>query len=275
VSWAQHVHLYVCVELNGDSVKNAKVVYEGIEVTGDELGPVADEPVDERAPARAHRQLAAAEPTEFPAPAILYERFDVWNARFFGARLQQALIMITNCALRAHADYCPADVNGIRSRIRIAPHLWAKGGGLLLLDTLLHEMVHAWCHEVEGDIELGYRGHGPKFAAKCNEIGAILGLAEVSPKGRNGKPDCAHWPIRPDGYYGPDWPPRKRRRQSSPTVEPTGRTGESLNNRLLRVLADITGLSCSRYLRELLLEQARQHRDECIARDPELADLLG
>lgn len=255
----------------------ATEIHDGFELTGDELGPVVEELVDERAPALAHRRLAAAEPTEFPAPAILYERFDAWNARFFGGRLQQALIMITNCALRALADYCPADVNGIRSRIRIAPHLWVKGGGRLLLDSLLHEMVHAWCHEIEQDIEPGYRGHGPKFAAKCNEIGAILGLPDVAPKGRNGKPDCAHWPIRPDGYYGPDWPRRKRGRQSSPTAEPssTGGVGSSLNDRLLRVLAEISGLPRSGYLRELLLEQARQHREECIERDPELAEHLG
>lgn len=249
-------------------------IFDGFEISGDELSLLEGvQLVDERAPALAHRQLAEIIASEFPAPAIMYNRFEDWNVRFFGQQLRQALILITNCALRANGDYCPADVNGIRSRIRIAPHLWAKGGGRLLLDVLLHEMVHAWCHEIEEDLELGYRGHGPKFAKKCNEIGAILGLPEVAPKGRGGKPNCAHWPIRPEGYYGPNWPSKTKTRKQR---EPTSTVDEKpdLNSRLLAVLADIAGVSRSQYLQELLLTQARAQRDECLARDPGLVGEL-
>jgi hypothetical protein len=64
-------------------------------------------------------------------------------------------------------------------------------------------MVHAWASEVDEDLEPGYKGHGPRFAAKCNAIGATLGLPPVGVKGRGGRPDCAQWPIcvRPAGYY--------------------------------------------------------------------------
>lgn len=82
-------------------------------------------------------------------------------------------------------------------------------GDALAFDALLHKMVHAW-QTVSDNREPGYAGHGPKFAAKCNEIGQALGLGPVGvkgrTKGRNGVrlPDCAQWPlnVRPEGYYG-------------------------------------------------------------------------
>ena len=48
----------------------------------------------------------------------------------------------------------------------------AKGDGImspsegrfrLVPDVFLHETVHQWQHEVRGDLEGSYHGHGPKF----------------------------------------------------------------------------------------------------------------
>lgn len=146
----------------------------------------------------------------------LYARFAEYNERYFGGELAQALILITQSgSARTLGDYCPRDVHGLESRIRIAPAT-VKRGLRYAEDVLLHEMIHAWQHEVSGDLEPGYRGHGPVFAGKANEIGEQIGLAPVSPKARGGMPDCAQWPanVRPADYYGPlSRPPSKRRKR--------------------------------------------------------------
>jgi hypothetical protein len=137
-----------------------------------------------------------------PARSI-YAGFAEYNARFFDGKLDSPMLQITQAqSLRTHGDYVPVDVLGLESRIRIAPAT-VRRGELFMLDVLLHEMIHAWQHEVAHDLELGYRGHGPRFAAECNRIGAQLGLPPVGVKGRGGLPDCAHWPmcVRPEGYY--------------------------------------------------------------------------
>jgi hypothetical protein len=120
-------------------------------------------------------------------------------------------------------DYIDKDVHGIQSRVRLAVKVFDHGH-LFALDVLLHELIHAWQAEVVHDREMGYRGHGPKFAAKCNEIGAMLGLPPVGVKGRDGLPDCAQWPmcVRPPDYYGPakQKPERKKRERKEPGREP-------------------------------------------------------
>lgn len=133
----------------------------------------------------------------------LYSSFRAFNRRFFRGELGAPLVLITNAhSARTLGDYVPRDIHGLDSRIRIAPTAVARGD-LFSADVLLHEMVHAWQHEIDRDLEMGYRGHGPKFARECNRIGALLGLPEVGVKGRGGLPDCAQWPmvVRPEGYY--------------------------------------------------------------------------
>lgn len=71
---------------------------------------------------------------------------------------------------------------GIPSRIRIAPR-FERRGTLYLLDILLHEIVHAWQHELLGDLEHGYQGHGPSFCRKANEIGAKQPTGEAGNEG--------------------------------------------------------------------------------------------
>ncbi len=127
------------------------------------------------------------------------------------------MILVTQTrAPNALGDYVGRDAQGIESRIRIAPST-AKRGERFAIDVLLHEMIHAWQKEVllgedESAEENSYRGHGPRFAARCNEIGAKLGLKPVGVKNRDGLPDCAYWPmnVRPAGYYPEPWEPIKR-----------------------------------------------------------------
>lgn len=139
---------------------------------------------------------------------FLYVAFEILNRAFFGGALPPAtLLWTTPSSPRAYADHIPADEHGIRFRIRVSPSI-KKYGARFVLDVVLHEMIHAACAHLDHDSEPGYKGHGPKFAARCNAIGALLKLAEVSPKGRNGKPDCAQWPlnVRPLGHYGENDP---------------------------------------------------------------------
>lgn len=151
-----------------------------------------------------HRALAASVDSQGvdQAKALYHAALD-YNARFFdGALLPVAIMIATPGSARALATHTHRSFEGVDSLVRIAPAV-VEASAELALDALLHEMVHITCHE-QGDDEPGYSGHGPVFAAKCNAIGAALGLAEVGVKGRDGKPDCAQWPlnVRPAGYYG-------------------------------------------------------------------------
>lgn len=258
-------------------------------VEWDETNAKARKPVDERLPAKAHRELVLHERDERKAPAALYIFFSAYNAAFFQNALMQAIILITDCPLRALGDYCPADANGLRSRIRLQPKMWDLLDreehrvhiGRLAADVLLHEMVHAWQHEIVGDLEAGYRGHGPVFASKCNQIGALLGLAPVSPKGRHGRPDCAQWPmvVRPIDYYGDLLAPKPKKDRKKSTsngqTEHDERDDGSLTSRLLDCLARIEGTNRGEYLENLLRREAVAHGPKVREVDPELADFLG
>jgi hypothetical protein len=180
----------------------------------------------ERRPHKATR--AVVELLGAEAPRALYRAFDAFNAEHFAGQLGAPLLFITQTASpRALGDYCGRDVHGLRSRIRVAPKALDLGEAFAT-DVLLHEMVHAWQSEVDGDPEAGYKGHGPRFAAKCNEIGARLGLPPVGVKGRHGLPDCAQWPmcVRLPGYYPKAPPPRPRKASSQRT---TSTRGENAN----------------------------------------------
>jgi len=65
-------------------------------------------------------------------------------------------------------------------------------------DTLLHEMVHAYCTLVLKAPEYGHRGHGIAFARECNRIGELMGWPEVCSvkckKQDRHKPKCNYWP---------------------------------------------------------------------------------
>jgi hypothetical protein len=133
----------------------------------------------------------------------LYAKALEFNKTYFAGSLLPVVVMIaapaSPSALATHEHRTP---EGVDSLVKIAPSV-VVASEKLALDALLHEMVHISCHEA-GQDETGYEGHGPVFAAKCNEIGKALGLPEVGVKGRDGLPNCAQWPlnVRPEGYYG-------------------------------------------------------------------------
>lgn len=166
-----------------------------------------------------------------PIARMLYEAFRAFNATYWDGKLAAPLVLITAAkSARTQADYCPRDVHGLESRIRISPAAMDRGERFAL-DVLLHEMIHAWQVEIADlpDCESGYRGHGPRFAAECNRIGELLGLPAVGVKGRGGLPDCAQWPcnVRPDGYYPEAYKAPTRRKvpaapkpEREPTPEP-------------------------------------------------------
>ena len=170
------------------------------------------------------------------APArMLYEAFRAFNDAYWSGKLAAPLVLITAAkSARTLADYCPRDIHGLESRIRVSPAA-VNRGKRFAVDVLLHEMIHAWQTEIAHVDEHGHRGHGPRFAAECNRIGEQLGLPPVGVKGRDGLPDCAQWPcnVRPEGYYPEPYkaPTRKPSRakpqpepqpQPEPRPEPTG-----------------------------------------------------
>ena len=168
----------------------------------------------------------------------LYSAFQAYNKAHFAGKLAAPLVLIMTARTpRTLGDYIAKDIHGLESRIRIAP-MALKRGMAFALDVLLHEMVHAWQEEIDGNGEDGYRGHGPRFAYMCNKIGAQLGLPPVGVKGRDGLPDCKHWPenVRPAGYYPEPFvaPTRKKPApapepeesgDSEPAPEPKGKRG--------------------------------------------------
>jgi hypothetical protein len=164
--------------------------------------------LDERAPHKATRAVVDAKREELVRE--LYQAFDEHNRAYFAGELSAPLLLVAaTSSPRALGDHCDRDEHGLRSVIRVHPRAFRRGA-LFAKDVLLHEMVHVWQGEVLGDLEDAYRGHGPRFAEKCNLIGETLGLAAVGVKGRKGLPDCARWPlnVRPGGYYPPE-PPKK------------------------------------------------------------------
>lgn len=160
------------------------------------------------------------------AARALYEAARTFNGEHFDGALLPCFVEITPPAsMRSLADYRPRTHEGVDSHIRIGQRVLDKGGRYAL-DVLLHEMVHAYCWEILGDIEPGYAGHGPKWTAQCNRIGRKIGLREVFTKGRGG-PNSARWPmcVRPEGYYGEpeETEPkteRKPKREAAPKAPP-------------------------------------------------------
>lgn len=174
---------------------------------------------------RTHRAMReTVMETGSEAPRTLYEAFDLFNERFFEGKLGAPMIWLAPASSpRAAGDYTPRDEHGLVSRIRIAPSIFRQGWREAL-GTLLHEMVHAWQHEIANDIERGYKGHGPRFAARANEIGAQLGFPPVAPKGRGGLHRAETWPHLPDeaGEIPPAVKPKPAAAESDDVDEDAG-----------------------------------------------------
>lgn len=151
----------------------------------------------------------------------LYALWEKWNTMYYNGSLTPPYILITPTeSPKAYGDCATISAFGGRSQIRIRtslllgthPHVrpgeeFAEGRQRLIDDILLHEQVHQYHHEITGSLEDSYHGHGPAFAAMCNQIGSALGLPPVRSMKKRGKekdlPSCAQWPlnVRPEGYY--------------------------------------------------------------------------
>lgn len=162
-----------------------------------------------------------AEPWHRAHLGRLYALWDEWNAKYFEARLSPPYILISPPeSARAYGDCASVSSFGGRAQIRVRPSLltgthrhlrpgdeYAEGRARFVADVLLHECIHQWHFEITGQTEDSYHGHGPAFAAMCNQIGEAIGLPPVRSMKRRGKdkdlPSCAQWPIcvRYHTYY--------------------------------------------------------------------------
>lgn len=152
---------------------------------------------------------------------LLYSCWESYLKDFFQVEMVPPYLLIASPSrAQALGDYSPVSSFGGHSQIRIRPTLftgehkrlregedYAEGRARFICDVLLHEMIHQYHYEITGHTEESYKGHGPQFAAMCNQIGAKLGLPKVRPAKARGKekdlPSCAYWPhcVRPDDYY--------------------------------------------------------------------------
>jgi hypothetical protein len=151
----------------------------------------------------------------------LYDQWEIWNGAFFEGKMVAPYIMfgVPSCP-RTLGDYAEVSGFGGHSQIRIRQSLltgkhpsvrsgeaFAEGRSRLVSDVLLHETIHQYQHELLRRPENSYKGHGPLFRDKCNEIGSKLDLPLVRVAKARGQDktlqSCAHWPhaVRPDGYY--------------------------------------------------------------------------
>lgn len=175
----------------------------------------------------------------------LREHWHQINRQFYGAAMAEPYITLTTPSMPRLLGQCwHVSSWGSRLEIRLRPSLLdathpmmrpggsAEGRFTFVADVLAHEMIHQWVieHLPEGT-DAGYRGHGPAFTAKANEVGAAWGLPGVIVRNRAGKTRCPqskHWPhcIRPAGYYGDIFAERVSPRRDTvrcPHCEGTGR----------------------------------------------------
>jgi hypothetical protein len=151
----------------------------------------------------------------------LYALWDKWNRDYFaGALVTPYVLFAEPGSPQRLGDYARVSGFGGHGQVRLRPSLltgshpsvrpgdqYAEGRFRFVADVFLHETVHQWQHEVLGDLEDGYHGHGPKFRDQCNRIGALLGLPPVRTSKARGKdkalPSCPHWShcVRPADYY--------------------------------------------------------------------------
>jgi hypothetical protein len=167
----------------------------------------------------------------------LYEEWDNYNSEYFHSVLKPPHITCGQVPPRCWGFYAESTDWGGKAQITLKRQLvwgtskavvnpWpALGTMRFILDVLLHETVHQWQHEIAKKNEHSYGGHGGVFAAKCNEIGAVLELPRVVAKRRKhtrDEPSCAYWPhnVRPDGYYCADVDVDRLLNRSKPRHEP-------------------------------------------------------
>jgi hypothetical protein len=160
---------------------------------------------------------------------MLYEHFDMCNNDHFNSELTTPpYITFSAPDYMGHlGSYSPVSDFGGGAHIKIRPALLGKrhprtknmpedGKIRFVRDVLLHQMVHEYLDEVIGlDWEF-VQSHGDAYLRKCNEIGERMGLGPVGPpnppKSSEKRYSALYWPhvVRPSGYYGADYEPRKQ-----------------------------------------------------------------
>jgi len=157
----------------------------------------------------------------------LYDLWEEWNIKYFESKLIPPYILLTDMqGVRTMGDCSNFSGFGGKSQIRLRKAIITgdfgimkqgskdpEGCFLVIADTLLHEMIHQYMQEVEGDAEEKYKGHGPKFRDHCNRIGKDLDFLPVKTAKEKSKelsdtPLCAYWPHRKDAYYLGSFPSR-------------------------------------------------------------------
>ena len=177
---------------------------------------------------RVSMEFATRDGTLRPIMSRFQVLFNEWNTLYFGNKLQTPYVRISMPTTpRAYGTYRERSGEGGTSEIDLRPSLlegthphlqigpeFTAGRLLFIEDVLLHEVIHLWQREGDGEVENSYRGHGPTFRDKCNEIGEALRLTPVGTKHQRKLPNCAHWPqiVRPEEYYlGAFLPPSSKK----------------------------------------------------------------
>jgi len=168
----------------------------------------------------------------------LYSLWTLWNKDYFGNALVTPYVLFAEpSSPQRLGDYARVSGFGGHGQVRLRPSLltgshpsvlagdkYAEGRFRFIADVFLHETNHQWQHEILGNLEDGYHGHGPKFRDQCNRIGALLGLPPVRTSKARGKdkalPSCAYWPhcVRPADYYLGAYPVKEPRKEIESVV---------------------------------------------------------
>lgn len=170
-----------------------------------------------------------AEPWHKEKLGILYDCWENWNIRYFDGKMVPPYMLLTDMqGARVMGDCSNISGFGGKSQIRLRRTILTGEFGTMkkgsrdqlgcfnvLEDTLLHEMIHQYMHEVECNFEDKFKGHGPLFRDHCNRIAEDLGFLLVrctnqKSKEEIDKPLCAYWPHREDAdeYYKGAFPSR-------------------------------------------------------------------
>lgn len=171
-----------------------------------------------------HREMAAALASEDPDLRWLHGLWTIYNGEHYTSAMVQPYILLDEPSEpRRYGQFSARGGLVRQAQIMIRPSLldgthpkWCAGAALehrrrFVADVLLHESIHQWQHEVAGQPDESYHGHGPAFRDKANEIGARYGLPPVRVAKKRGRdadlPSCAQWPhcVRPADYYGGHW----------------------------------------------------------------------
>ena len=144
--------------------------------------------------------------------ANIHDLFAYYNIAFFHGRLESNCLLewSTKMTLCAGICYCSnmdkTTGQGLFCTIRLSKRLLQFRSIDELLETLLHEMIHAWLFLTKNRHERndGVDGHGPDFIKKMKEINNVTGLRLTVYHSFNDEVDsCREHIWLCDGKIGP------------------------------------------------------------------------